>query len=126
MCLRASGEDYLKSVLVLRKQNGAVRSADLALYMGYSRASICHAVGVLCKGGFLTVNADRFLDLTDVGREVAEDIYQRYSFFRDLLMGVGVNKETAEQEACRMEHTISQDTFGKIRSAYQEKSESSD
>ena len=123
MELYSSGENYLKAVLVLEKQIGAVRSADLAQYMGFSRPSISHAVGVLRKGGFLTMNPDGFLKLTAVGQEVAEEIYERYSFFRDRLIEAGVDKQTAKQTACRMEHTISQDTFEKIRSAYQEKSE---
>ena len=110
MKIHASGEDYLEAVLILQKKQGMVRSIDLARHMGFSKPSISHAVGVLKNGGFLTVDEDGFLHLTAIGREVAEKIYERHRFFTEQLVAAGVDQETAEQDACRMEHAIS-DTF---------------
>ena len=118
MKLHSSGEDYLEAVLMLQQKHGMVRSIDLARHMGYSKPSISHAVGVLRDGGFLTVDPGGFLLLTDIGREVAEKIYERHQFFTQWLIGAGIDPETAEQDACRMEHGISQKSFERIRDAY--------
>ncbi len=115
MKIHASGEDYLEAILVLQKKMGMVRSIDLARHMGFSKPSISHAVGVLKNGGFLTVDEDGFLHLTAIGREVAEKIYERHLFFTEQLVAAGVDLETAEQEACRMEHAISEDSFQKLK-----------
>ena len=115
MKIHASGEDYLEAVLILQKKQGMVRSIDLARHMGFSKPSISHAVGVLKNGGFLTVDEDGFLHLTAIGREVAEKIYERHRFFTEQLVAAGVDLETAEQEACRMEHAISEDSFQKLK-----------
>ena len=114
MKIHASGEDYLEAILVLQKKMGMVRSIDLARHMGFSKPSISHAVGVLKNGGFLTVDDDGFLHLTVIGREIAEKIYERHLFFMEQFIAAGVDQETAEQDACRIEHAISQDTFEKI------------
>ncbi len=119
MKIHASGEDYLEAVLMLQQKKGMVRSVDLARHMGYSKPSISHAVGVLRNGGFLMMDKDGFLHLTDVGQEVAEKIYERHQFFTQWLLDAGIDPETAEQDACRMEHTISQKSFEQIRNAYQ-------
>lgn len=119
MKIYASGEDYLEAVLILQKKQGMVRSVDLARYMGFSKPSISHAVGVLKNGGFLTVDGDGFLHLTDIGREVAEKVYERHWFFTEQLVAAGVDLETAEQEACRMEHAISDTSFQKLKEKIQ-------
>lgn len=117
MKLHASGEDYLEAVLILQKQMGesAVRSVDLARHMGFSKPSISHAVGVLRDGGFLIVDKDGFLHLTEEGREIAEKIYERHQFFTEQLITVGVNEITAEEDACRIEHAISDESFQKLQ-----------
>ena len=120
MKLYASGEDYLEAVLVLQRKQGMVRSVDLARHMGFSKPSISHAVGVLKNGGFLTVDDDGFLHLTVIGREIADKIYERHLFFMEQFIAAGVDQETAEQDACRIEHAISQDTFEKIRDAHKQ------
>lgn len=120
MKLYASGEDYLEAVLVLQRKQGMVRSVDLARHMGFSKPSISHAVGVLKNGGFLTVDDDGFLHLTVIGREIAEKIYERHLFFMEQLIAAGVDPKTAEADACRIEHTISQDSFEKIRRAHEQ------
>lgn len=119
MKLRASGEDYLEAILILKKKMGMVRSVDLARHMGYSKPSISHAVSILRDGGFLTMDKEGFLHLTDVGQEVAEKIYARHQLFTKLLIDVGIDPITAEQDACRMEHAISQESFEKLRDARQ-------
>ena len=120
MKLYASGEDYLEAILVLQKKLGMVRSVDVARHMEVSKPSVCHAVATLRDGGFLTMDEDHFLHLTDVGREVAERIYERLCFFTEQLITAGVDPKTAEADACRIEHTISQDSFEKIRRAHEQ------
>ena len=112
MKLYASGEDYLEAVLVLQRKQGMVRSVDLARHMGFSKPSISHAVGVLKNGGFLTVD-----DLTVIGREIAEKIYERHLFFMEQLIAAGVDPETAEADACRIEHIISDESFLRLKEA---------
>ncbi|RHL81387.1 metal-dependent transcriptional regulator [Agathobacter rectalis] len=119
MKLHASGEDYLEAVLILQGKQGRVRSIDLARYMGFSKPSISHVVGVLKNGGFLTVDEDGFLHLTAIGRELAKKIYERHLFFTEQLVAAGVDRETAEQDACRIEHAISEDSFQKLKEKVQ-------
>ena len=120
MKIYASGEDYLETILVLQKKLGMVRSVDVARHMEVSKPSVCHAVATLRDGGFLMMDEDHFLHLTDVGREVAERIYERHRFFTEQLIAAGVDPKTAEADACRIEHTISQDSFEKIRRAHEQ------
>ena len=119
--LHASGEDYLEAILVLKRKKGMVRSVDVARHLDVSKPSVCHAVATLKEGGFLTMDEDSFLHLTDVGREVAEKTYEKHCFFTRLLVDAGVEPKTAEQDACRMEHAISDDSFQKIKSGLQDK-----
>ena len=120
MKLYASGEDYLEAILVLQKKLGMVRSVDVARHMEVSKPSVCHAVATLRDGGFLTMGEDHFLHLTVVGREVAERIYERHCFFTEQLIATGVDPKTAEADACRIEHIISQDSLEKIRRAHEQ------
>ena len=120
MKLHASGEDYLETILVLQKKLSIVRSVDVARHMEVTKPSVCHAVATLRDGGFLIMDEDRFLHLTDVGREVAEKIYERHCFFTEQLIAAGVDPKTAEADACRIEHIISQDSFEKIRRAHEQ------
>ncbi len=113
----ASGEDYLETIFILQKQLGMVRSVDVARHMEVSKPSVCHAVAILRDGGFLRMDEDHFLHLTEVGREVAEKIYERHCFFTEQLIRAGVDPETAEADACRMEHAISGDSFDKLKEA---------
>ena len=119
MKLHASGEDYLEAVLVLQKEKGMVRSVDVARHMDVSKPSVCHAVATLRDGGFLTMDEDYFLHLTDAGLEVAEQIYEKHRFFTDRLIEAGVDPETAERDACRIEHVISKASFQKLAELYQ-------
>jgi len=119
MKLYASGEDYLETVLILQKEKGMVRSVDVARRLGVSKPSVCHAVSTLKEGGFLTMDEDFSLRLTDVGREVAEQTYEKHCFFTRLLVEAGVEPKAAEQDACRMEHVISPASFQKLAELYQ-------
>ena len=121
MSLHQSGEDYLEAILMLQKEKGMVRSVDVARHMGVSKPSVCHAVATLKKGGFLTMDGDFFLRLTDVGREVAEQTYEKHCFFTRLLTEAGVDPKTAEQEACCMEHVISEGSFQHLKKNILEK-----
>lgn len=123
MKLHASGEDYLEAILVLHKKMGRVRSVDVARHMEVSKPSVCHAVATLRDGGFLTMDGDFFLHLTDAGLEVAEQTYEKHRFFTDRLIEAGVDPETAERDACRMEHVISQESFERLKNAYKTKEE---
>ena len=122
MKIYASGEDYLEAVLVLQKKKVMVRSVDLARHMGFSKPRISHAVGVLKNGGFLTVDEDGYFHLTEDGREVAEKIYERHQFFTEQLVAVGVDRETAERDACRIEHAISEEAFQKLKASVEKQS----
>ena len=101
-----------------------VRSVDVARHMGVSKPSVCHAVAVLQEGGFLIMDEDHFLHLTEVGKEIAGKIYERHRFFTDRLMEAGVDPKTAEADACRIEHVISEETFRRLKAKYQNESES--
>lgn len=105
----------MEAVLVLQREKGTVRSIDLARHLGFSKPSISHAVSVLRSGGFLEMDRDGLLHLTEPGREVAEQIYDRHCYFESLLLTSGVEPEKAEQEACRMEHAISTDSYRRLR-----------
>ena len=118
MKLHASGEDYLVAILVLQKKCGMVRSVDVARHLEVTKPSVCHAVATLRDGGFLTMDKDFFLHLTDLGREIAEQTYEKHRFFTDLLTEAGVDPASAERDACRMEHVISQESFEHLRDAY--------
>ena len=115
MKLYASGEDYLEAILVLKNKLGMVRSVDVARHMEVTKPSVCHAVAILRDGGFLTMDEDHFLHLTDVGREVAEKIYERHCFFTEQLIAAGVDPKTAEADACRIEHIISDESFDRLK-----------
>ena len=112
MKLYASGEDYLETILVLQKKMGMVRPVDIARHMGFTKPSITHAITTLQdEGGFIR--------LTDVGREVAERTYEKHCFFTEMLIEAGVDQETAEADACRMEHAISEDSFQHLKVKHQ-------
>ena len=118
MKLHASGEDYLETILVLQKKLGMVRSVDVARHLEVSKPSVSHAVATLRDGGFLMMDEDHFLHLTDVGREVAEKIYERHCFFTErLIIAAGVDPKTAEADACRIEHIISDESFSRLKEA---------
>lgn len=126
MKLYASGENYLEAILILQKEKGMVRSRDVVDHMGYSRASISHAMTNLRNNGLVTMDKDMFLHLTAAGREIAERMYERHCFFKERLVALGVAPRVAEDEACQLEHIVSQDTFERLKEAYEKSCQKSD
>lgn len=126
MKIHASGEDYLEAILILHKKMDMVRSVDVARHLGVSRPSVCHAVAVLQEGGFLIMDEDHFLHLTEQGRKIAEKIYERHRFFTAWLMEAGVDLKIAEKDACRIEHVVSDETFSRLKEKYKEESTDSE
>lgn len=102
---------------MLQKKKGMVRSVDVARHLDVSKPSVCHAVSTLKAGGFLTLDEDFSLHLTDIGREVAEKIYERHCFFTEQLIAAGVDPKVAEADACRIEHIISAESFERLKEA---------
>ena len=115
MSLYESGQMYLETIYVLSKEKRFVRSIDVGEYMGYSKPSVSRAVSTLKKDGYITVSEDGALKLTDKGLEVAETMYERHTILTQILMELGVDEDTASEDACRMEHVISDKTFAAIK-----------
>ena len=115
MRLLESGEMYLETILILSKQNSRVRSLDVAEYMGFSKPSVSRAVGLLKSGGYVTVDEDGSLALTEAGHEVADKIYERHNVLSDFLCSLGVGRERASEDACKIEHDISEESFEAIK-----------
>ena len=115
MALQESGEMYLETILVLSRKSSFVRAIDVGEYMGYSKPSVSRAMGLLKAGGYITVDDLGGIRLTDTGREVAERIYERHTYLTRFLTGLGVNPEVAAEDACRMEHVISAESFEAIK-----------
>ena len=115
MHLQESGEMYLETIYVLSRKIGNVRSIDVGEYMGYSKPSVSRAVGLLKSGGFINVDENGFLTLTEAGLELATNIYERHTIISNFLMKLGVPDNIANEDACRIEHIISEETFNAIK-----------
>ncbi len=119
MHLQESGQMYLETIYILTQKRQDVRSIDVCEYMGYSKPSVSRAVGLLKNGGFLNVDSDGFLTLTDAGREVAEKMYERHNIISGLLVRLGVDKAIATEDACKIEHVISDESFSAIKGYFE-------
>ena len=115
MGVHESGEMYLEAIHVLTKNNGHVRSVDVSEYLGYSKPSVSRAMGILRSGGYITVDKDGSIVLTAAGMEIAEKIYARHTLLTKLLMQIGVSEETAAEDACKLEHAISDESFAALQ-----------
>jgi len=115
MVLQESGEMYLEAILVLSEKQGYVRSVDVSEYLGYSKPSVSRAVGLLKSGGYLVMEDDGALTLTESGREIGEKIYARHTLLTDVLVKLGVSPEVAAADACKLEHAISDESFEAIQ-----------
>ena len=115
MVLQESGEMYLESILVLIRQGKAVRSIDIVDYMGYSKPSVSRAVGILKKNGYIIMNGSGHLYLTDEGRSVAEKTFERHRVLTKVFTKLGVSAGIAAEDACKIEHVISDETFEAIK-----------
>lgn len=115
MPLHESGEMYLETLYILNQEKNDVRAIDLASHMGYSRPSVSRAVGILKNDGYLQVDKDNTLSLTEKGEEVAKRVYDRHITLRSILESIGVSKDTANDDACKMEHILSDETYEKLK-----------
>ena len=120
MKIQCSKEDYLEAVLVLSKGDGGpVRSVDIAEHLGFSKASVSRAMAQLQQEGMIQTVESRMVALTDEGRETAARVYEKHSYFQDLLERAGVDEQTASYDACRLEHAIGDDAFQKLKQSLQ-------
>lgn len=121
MHLQESGEMYLETIYILTKKNHDVRSLDVAEYMNFSKPSVSRAVGLLKQGEYITVDQEGYLHLTAMGEEIAAKIYERHMLLTEFLMRLGVDRETASADACKIEHDISDKSFEAIKRHVDEK-----
>ena len=115
MQLQESGEMYLETILILSRKSAHVRSIDICEYMGFSKPSVSRAVGLLKQGGYISVDKDGYITLTDIGHDKADKIYERHKMLTEFLIGIGVPEETADSDACKIEHVISDESFHAIK-----------
>ncbi len=115
MHLQESGEMYLETIHVLSKKLSSVRSIDIVEHMGYSKPSVSRAVGLLKNSGYINVDAGGFITLTESGHAVADKIYEKHTVLTDFLIGLGVNEDVAAEDACKIEHHISDESFNAIK-----------
>lgn len=111
MSLKESGEMYLETIYILYASNSSVRSIDIAEYMNFSRASVSRGVGLLKKQGYIEMDKDGYITLTAAGEKIAEKIFERHTVISRMLMAMGIDEKTATEDACRIEHVISDKTF---------------
>ena len=123
MQLHESGEMYLETILILSKEKSFVRAIDVGERMGFSKPSVSRAIGLLRNGGFVEVGDGGGLALTELGRGIAEKIYERHVILTKMLVNLGVDEETATQDACRIEHVISDKTFETVKNLFLEYNE---
>lgn len=115
MNLLESGEMYLETILVLSRQKGNVRSIDVCEHLGYSKPSVSRAIGILKKGGYVEMAEDGSLTLTESGVALAEQIYERHTILTECLVRLGVDREIAAEDACKMEHVISDESLAALK-----------
>lgn len=115
MKLQESGEDYLESILKIERQKGIVRSIDIANDLKVTKPSVSRAIHILEERGFITINESSHLILSEGGRAIAEKIYERHVLFTQFLIKIGVDEEVAAEDACRMEHTLSDESFSALK-----------
>ena len=118
MKMQESPEDYLETIYMLSLHNSEVRSIDVARHLGYSKPSVSVAMKRLRENGYVNMDANSFLTLTESGLAIARSIYERHQVISGYLMSIGVSKETALKDACRIEHVLSEETFHKIKEIF--------
>lgn len=116
MQLQESGQMYLETIFILSKKSNSVRSIDISEYMSFSKPSVSRAVNLLKDGGYILISKEGYITLTALGREIAEKIYERHTILTKCLVALGVSEETAAEDACKIEHDISDETFSAIKS----------
>ena len=118
MHLQESGEMYLETVYILTQKSDSVRSIDICEHMGYSKPSISRAVGILKNAGYITVDKNGYITLTDNGKLIAQKTYERHSILKSLFVKIGVSEDIASEDACKIEHVISDEVFDAIKKYY--------
>ncbi|MCI5897427.1 MAG: metal-dependent transcriptional regulator [Firmicutes bacterium] len=121
MSLKESGEMYLESIYVLKQSKQSVRSIDVAEYMNFTKPSVSRAIGLLKKQGYIVVDKDGYISFTDDGEKIAGKIYERHTVLTNVLKAIGIDEKTAAEDACRIEHVISEKTFDSIKEYLQQK-----
>lgn len=115
MAIHESGEDYLEAILMIKKRSGNVRSIDVARELSFSKPSVSVAMKNLKTSNYITVDENGFINLTEAGQEIADKIYERHTFLTNWLTSIGVDPEVAAEDACKMEHAISSESFSAIK-----------
>ncbi|NSF72738.1 metal-dependent transcriptional regulator [Blautia wexlerae] len=115
MAIHESGEDYLEAILMIKKRSGNVRSIDVARELSFSKPSVSVAMKNLKTSNYITVDENGFINLTEAGQEIADKIYERHTFLTNWLTSLGVDPEVASEDACKMEHAISSESFSAIK-----------
>lgn len=118
MALHESGQMYLETIHVLLQKNANIRAIDVGTYLGYSKPSVSRAIGILKKEELITVDSDGYISMTDAGKKEAEKLYERHTVIAKMLMALGVDEETATEDACRIEHVISETSFNAVKKHY--------
>ena len=119
MALHESGQMYLEAIYVLLQKNQNIRAIDVGAYLGYSKPSVSRAVGILKKDGYIFVDDDGYITMTAAGKQFSEQLYERHTILSSLLMALGVDEETATEDACRIEHVISDKSFAAVKEHYE-------
>ena len=118
MALHESGEMYLEAIYVLSQKRGKIRAIDVGAYLGYTKPSVSRAIGLLKKDGYITVDTEGYITLTEKGMTHAEQLYERHTVLTNMLIALGIDEKTATEDACRIEHVISDKSFAAVKKHY--------
>ncbi len=118
MALHESGQMYLETIYVLLQENKKIRAIDVGAYLGYTKPSVSRAVGILKKSDYISVDSEGYITLNESGKQLAEQLYERHTVLTNMLMALGVDEETATEDACRIEHVISNKSFEAVKKHY--------
>ena len=116
MALHESGQMYLEAIFVLSESKKKIRAIDVGAYLGYSKPSVSRAIGILKREEYITLDEDGYITLTKRGEEIAKKLYERHTVLANLLIALGVDEKTATEDACRIEHVISEESFAAVKS----------
>ncbi len=118
MALHESGQMYLEAIYVLSQKSTKIRAIDVGAYLGYTKPSVSRAIGILKKGEYIAVDADGYITLSPAGKQLAEQLYERHTVLSNMLIILGVDEKTATEDACRIEHVISKQSFDAVKKHY--------
>ncbi len=118
MALYESGQMYLEAIYVLSEKNEKIRAVDIGAYLGYSKPSVSRAVGILKRDAYILVDTEGYITMTAKGRQIAEQLYERHTVLTNMLVALGVDEATATEDACRIEHVISDKSFAAVKEYY--------